>query len=127
MPFSNQESKNETAIARLASHEQVNTNISPVYATYTSGSFNGFYATEEEAIAHCAKPDSGIWFEGSWLQDRYSYYSRGELFLVKNQSVYVTHDRSRYLEAICHKDWLPFVQWEEYAPKFAESQDAIAP
>ena len=118
MPFSNQESKNETAIARFASHEKVSTNINPVYATYTSGSFNGFYATEEEAIAHV---------NGQWLQDRYSYYSRGELFLVKNQSVYVTHDRSRYLEAICHKDWLPFVQWEEYAPKFAESQDAIAP
>ena len=127
MPFSNQESKNETAIARFASHEQVSTNINPVYATYTSGSFNGFYATEEEAIAHCAKPDSGIEFNGQWIQDKYSAYEAGSLFLIKNNSVYVSDDRSRYLDAICHKDWLPFVQWEEYAPKFAESQDAIAP
>ena len=121
----NRNQSNETAIARFSSHEEVKVNTNAVYATYTSGNFNGFYATEEEAIAHCAKPDAGAEFNGTWFQDRYSTYEPGSLFVVRNNTVYVSDDHARYLDGICHKNDLPFVEWVEYSPKSVES--AIAP
>lgn len=102
----------KTAIERFSEHEPVELNATALYATYTSGMFNAFYATEEEAKAHCSNPDNGCEFNGQWFQDRYSVFQPGELFaVVGNESVYVSADRSRYIDAVMGRWQIPFVRW----------------
>ena len=81
-------------------------NTTTFYATYTSGIFNAFYATEAEAIKHIENPENGAEFNGTWFQDRYMKFSPQETMLVDN-TVYSNSDYD-----ICHKDSLHFVEWE---------------
>ena len=104
----------ETAIDRFRSHEKVEVNKTVVYATYTSGMYNGFYATEEEAIEHCNNPENGAEFNGQWFQDRYTSFPPKALFaVVGNGSVYEASDRSRYIDAVFGRWQVPFVKWTE--------------
>ncbi len=82
-------------------------NKTSFYATYTSGIFNAFYATEAEAIKHIENPENGAEFNGTWFQDRYMKFSPKETVLVNN-IVYSSNSN----DAICHKDSLHFVEWE---------------
>ena len=118
--FQTQRADSPTAIERFRSHDKIEINKTAVYGTYTSGVFNAFYATEADAVAHCQNPESGAEFNGQWFQDSYSTFEPGELFaVVDNESVYLINDRSRYIDAIGGRWQMPFVQWEEEAPKSA--------
>lgn len=115
--FSKQSSNVQTAIERFRLQAQIEVNETTVYATYTSGMFNAFYATEEEAKAHCSNPDSGCEFNGNWIQDSYSVFQPGELFaVVGNESVYVSADRSRYIDGVMGRWQIPFVEWKVESP-----------
>ncbi|CAA9389730.1 hypothetical protein AVDCRST_MAG94-5334 [uncultured Leptolyngbya sp.] len=108
---------NQAAIARFRSHEKIEVNANPVYATYTSGSFNGFYATEQEAIDHCSNPENGAEFNDQWFQDRYTAFAPGELFaVVGNESVYISNDKSRFIDAVFGRGECSFVEWKAEAP-----------
>jgi hypothetical protein len=113
--------QNETII-RFRSHEQIETNATTVYATYTSGAYKAFYSTEEEAIAHCSNPDNGEEFNGEWIQDAYSVLAPGELLsFVGNGSVYYASDRSRYFEVVMARHSISFVEWKAKDPLVASS------
>jgi hypothetical protein len=111
------EQSTQTAIARFRTIAQVGVNTSAVYATYTSGPFNKFYASEEEAIAHCSNPERGAHFNRQWFQDRYEVFNPGELFAADgNESVYISSDRSSCLDAIGGRWEMKFVEWEIESP-----------
>lgn len=111
--FNTQRQNIEPAIDRFRAYEKIETNVNPVYVTYTSGSYNNFFATEQEAIDHCANPDNGAEFDGQWIQDSYSTYEPGELFtVVGNEPVYASGDRSRFIEGIAGRWQMPFVKWK---------------
>lgn len=107
----------QTAIERFRAHDKIETSVNAVYATYTSGNFNGFYATEQEAIAHCSDPNSGAEFNGQWFQDTYKTYLPGELFSIPgNESVYISGDRSRFIDSVGGRWQMPFVEWKAENP-----------
>jgi len=107
----------KTAIDRFreGGKVEVSVNSNSVYATYTSGTFNGFYAHAAEAIAHCANPNNGVEFNGEWLQDQFTEFDPGELFVVGNEStVYISNDR---LDVAMMGRWqVPFVEWTAEIP-----------
>ena len=90
------------------------TNLNSVFATYTSGMFNGFYKTEYEAIAHCKNEDNGTEFNGTWFQDRYTEFKPGSLALdTRNNIVSFTTGKN---ENVGHIDDFSFVIWYEKSP-----------
>jgi hypothetical protein len=109
----NSQSIAATAIDRFrscSSQEQIEINESTVYATYESGRYNAFYASEAEAIAHCS--ENGCEFNGQWYQDRYTAFNSGELFVNSTGNVYVSKDKSPYLDPIADKSVVPVV-WKK--------------
>lgn len=114
---SNQKTNTETAIVRVRLWEPIEVNATTVYATYTSRTYNGFYATEKEAVAHCSNSNNRCEFNGEWIQDSYSVFQPGELFtVVGSDSVYISADRSRYLDAAMSRSQISFVEWKAESP-----------
>ena len=107
---------NTCAINRFGSHEPIEVNANTVYATHRGGMYNAFYASEQEAIDHCSNPKNGYDFKG-WIQDSYSTFGPGELFaVVGKEPVYISADRSRYIDAAMGRWQIPFVEWKAESP-----------
>ena len=109
------------AIERFQERGDLLVNINPMYATYISGVYHHFFATEAEAIACCSDHEYGAEFNGTWFQSTYTPYLAGELFMVKGErQVYCTEDKSRCVDAIVDISDIPFLEWADFAPgKFA--------
>lgn len=102
-----------TAIERFSSSEMVQTNTATVYAAYVSGVYHAFFATEQEAEDYCSDDQNGLEFNGQWLSAQYSTFEPGDLFSVYgNETVYWTHDRSKFVDGIFGRWQAPFTSWE---------------